>query len=310
MLSENSYNGTGFVIRGLTDIPELKVPLFITFLLVYFMILFGNLTVFVTILGVSRLHTPMYIFLANLSLIDISCTSDIIPNMLQNLLMPSKIIPLVGCVIQMYIFLFSTCMEFCLLSAMAYDRYVAICHPLRYAIFMSLRYTIALATISWVIGLLHPITHTVLISKLSFCSSHLIDHYFCDLTPLLTLSCSDTSLIEIVTYINCACILLPAFLLSLISYIFIILTVLKIKSTEGRKKAFSTCSSHLISINLFYWTIICLYMRPTSSYSLHQDKYFSLLFTILVPLLNPVIYSLKNQDVKNALKKMYLKRVY
>ncbi|XP_053307137.1 olfactory receptor 1019-like [Spea bombifrons] len=190
------------------------------------------------------------------------------------------------------------------MEAMAYDRYVAICHPLHYFIFMSLRHTVILAAASWIIGFMDTTGHAVLISKMSFCKSYLIDHFFCDLPPLLKISCSDKFTVEMLTIGEGAIFAVLAFLLTLLSYMFIVASVLKIKSAEGRKKTFSTCISHLTCVSVFYVTITSLYMKPTSSYSLKQHKYFALLFIVLIPILNPVIYTLKNQEVKDTLKKL------
>ncbi|XP_053305933.1 olfactory receptor 1019-like [Spea bombifrons] len=262
------------------------------------------MAIIVVILNDSQLHTPMYILLINLSLTDIGNTSDILPKVLNTLLTQIKTVYLVECVTQMYIFVCLTLTEVLILSAMAYDRYVAICHPLHYFIFMSLRHTVAFAVASWTIGFLDPIGHAVLISKLSFCKSHLIDHFFCDVTPLLKLSCSDTFKIEMLTYVVGTTIDIPAFLLTFVSYVFIVSSILKIQSSEGRQKAFSTCTSHLTCVTLFYVTLISLYMRPTSSLSLKNNKFFALIYVVLIPMLNPVIYTLKNHDVKEALKKL------
>ncbi|XP_053305947.1 olfactory receptor 1019-like [Spea bombifrons] len=304
MILENKKNETVFSIQGLTDIPELQFPTFLIFLLCYIIIFWGNITIFLAILSDSHLHTPMYIFLLNLSLLDISNTSNILPKILNVLLTQHKFISFLGCMSQMYFFLSLTLSEVLLLAAMAYDRYVAICHPLHYFYLMSLRHTFALATSSWGIGFLDAIGHAVSVSNLCFCASHLIDHIFCDMTPLLKISCSDTFKVEMLTFVEGAILPIPAFLLTLISYVFIISTILQIRSAEGRQKAFSTCTSHLTCVTIFYGTITCMYMRPTTSYFPKQDKFFALLFIVLIPMLNPVIYSLKNQDVKSALKKM------
>ncbi|XP_053305952.1 olfactory receptor 1019-like [Spea bombifrons] len=186
---------------------------------------------------------------------------------------------------------------------MAYDRYLAICHPLHYFILMSLRQTAALAVTAWTVGFLVPTGHAALISGLSFCASHLVDYIFCDITPLLKLSCSETFNVAMLSIVDGAILAFPTFLFTLISYVFIISNILKIKTTEGRRKAFSTCASHLTCVTVFYVTVMGLYMRPTSSYQPKQDKFFALLFVVLVPMLNPIIYSLKNQDVKDALMK-------
>ncbi|XP_053305959.1 olfactory receptor 1019-like [Spea bombifrons] len=297
------YNGTGFIIEGFNDTKELQLPIFIIFLLIYFIILFGNAAILIAILGDSNLHTPMYIFLIKLSFIDITYASNIIPKLLHILLTQHKTISFSGCIIQMYIFIYLTCTELLLLGAMAYDRYVAICHPLHYYILMTIRDCCVLIITASSIGLLDPVAHAMLISRMNFCASRHIDHFFCDVTPLLKLSCSDTSKVEMITYIFGTLILFPAFLLTLLSYILIISNILKVKSAEGRRKAFSTCTSHLTSVTMFYGTIICLYMRPTASYAPSQDKFFALIYVVMIPILNPIIYSLKNQDIKSALKK-------
>ncbi|CAH2322332.1 olfactory receptor 2M2-like, partial [Pelobates cultripes] len=304
MNSEVPQNVSGFLIYGLTDIPELQVPVFITFLVVYFIIVFNNTSLFLAVLVDPHLHTPMYIFLTHLSLIDVTYTSNVLPKLLNIILTQCKNISFAGCITQMYIFASLTCTEFLLLSAMAYDRYAAICSPLYYFILMSMKRCAVLISTAWFIGFLNPTGHAVLISAISFCSSRLIDHFFCDVIPLLKLSCTDTSIVEMLSYIEGVLLVFPAFLLTVISYICIIAAILKIKSAEGRHKAFSTCTSHLTCVIIFYLTVMSVYMRPTSSASLKKDKFFSLLYIVLVPMLNPIIYSLKNQEVKNALKKL------
>ncbi|XP_053305937.1 olfactory receptor 1019-like [Spea bombifrons] len=301
---EDKQNVTVFFIQGLTDFPKLQFTIFLLFLLSYVIVFLGNITIFVVILHDPHLHTPMYIFLMNLSLTDIGNTSNVLPKMLTILLTQRKTISFEGCMTQLVMFISLTVTEVLILSAMAYDRYVAICHPLHYFILMSLRYTFILIVASWTIGFLDTTGHAVLVSKLSFCETHLIDHVFCDLTTLLKISCSDTFKVEMLTFIEGGIFTVPAFLLTFISYIFIVYTVLKIKSSGGRRKAFSTCASHLTCVTMYYGTLIPLYMRPTSSYSPKQDKFFSLLYIVLIPMLNPVIYTLKNQDIKEAMKRL------
>ncbi|KAM4702776.1 olfactory receptor 5AR1-like [Rhinophrynus dorsalis] len=203
----------------------------------------------------------------------------------------------------MHVFMSLASTEMLVLAAMAYDRYVAICHPLHYTLLMSLKRSVCLALVIWSVGLVDPIGHVIMFSNLSYCASHLIDHFFCDLTALLKLSCSDTFKVEMLNYIEGTIIGFISLLLILVSYIFIISTILNIKSSEGRYKTFSTCTAHLTSVIIYYGTLICLDMKPTSTYSPKQDKFFALLYIILVPMLNPIIYSLKNQDMKDALKK-------
>ncbi|XP_063289864.1 olfactory receptor 5AR1-like [Pelobates fuscus] len=304
MMSENESNPNEFTVQGFSDLPYLQLPLFITFLSAYLIIVFSNLLIFTSIVLFSHLHTPMYIFLCNLSAIDISYTSTILPKLLAMLLTQCKSISFLDCFIQMYFFLSFACTEVLLLAAMAYDRYVAICHPLHYSILMSPKHCARLVLAVWVMGLLDPVAHTILIANFSYCRSHHIDHIFCDLTSLLKLTCSDTFTIEIWNYIDGALLSVSAFILTLISYVFIISTILNIQSASGRHKAFSTCSSHITCVIIFYGTLICLYMRPISMYSPRQDKFFALLYIILIPVLNPLLYTLKNKDFKNVFKKM------
>ncbi|XP_075034365.1 olfactory receptor 5M11-like [Mixophyes fleayi] len=298
-------NGTEFSMEGLSDIPELQYPVFIIFLFIYFIIIFGNIGIVVVICLNSHLQTPMYMFLMHLSIIDIAYTSNILPKLLNMLITKNNTISFWGCICQMYFFLALACTEVLLLAAMAYDRYVAICHPLHYIVLMSMRQSAGLAAIAWTIGFINSSGHAVLISKLSFCASNVIDHFFCDIIPLLKISCSDTFKVEILNYFGGTLLLASAFMLTLVSYIFIIAAILKIKYTESQRKAFSTCSSHLTCVIMFYGTMICLYMRPTTSYTPKQDKFIALLYAILVPVLNPVIYSLNNQEVKSALVKFW-----
>eukprot|EP00079_Xenopus_tropicalis_P037320 XP_017951091.1 PREDICTED: olfactory receptor 8H1-like [Xenopus tropicalis] len=283
MVSRSQENISGFIIQGFSDTPELQISLFVLFLGIYLIILLGNLIIFLVISCNPHLHTPMYIFLQNLSLIDISFSSNILPNLLHILLTQQNNISFLGCMTQMYLFVSLTASENFLLTAMAYDRYVAICDPLHYIARMSRKHCAGLITAAFTVGFVDPVGHVVLISKLSYCASHLINHFFCDVTPLLKLSCSSTFSVE------------------LFIYIFIISAILKIQSSEGRQKAFSTCASHLACVITLYGTIFCLYMRPTTSYSLKRDKYFSLLYIVLGPLLNPLIYTLKNRDFQSSL---------
>ncbi|CAH2322328.1 olfactory receptor 1019-like, partial [Pelobates cultripes] len=268
----------------------------------YLIIILSNLIIFASIILDSHLHTPMYIFLCNLSVIDISYTSTTLPNLLAMLLTQCKTISFLECFIQLYFFMCFASTEILLLAAMAYDRYVAICHPLHYSILMSPKHCVRLVLAMWVMGLLDPVAHTILIANLSYCHSHHIDHFFCDVTPLLKLTCSDTFPVELCTYIYGTLLCVSAFTLTLVSYVFIISTILNIQSSSGRRKAFSTCSSHITCVIIFYGTIISMYMRPTSVYSPGQDKFFALLYIVLIPILNPLIYTLKNKDFNHILK--------
>ncbi|KAM3913269.1 olfactory receptor 8A1-like [Leptodactylus fuscus] len=300
----NQFNATWFSIEGLSNLPELRYPVLTIFLCIYLIILFGNLTIFAVVCWNPRLHTPMYMFLMNLSIIDIGYTSNLLPNLLCMFIINNNAISFWGCMSQVYFFVAFACTEILLLAAMAYDRYVAICQPLHYIIVMNVRKSAGLTVTAWSVGFIDASGHLRAISKLSFCASHLIDHFFCDIIPLLKISCSDTSGVEMLNYIEGTILVGTAFLLTLVSYIFIISSIVRIQSTSGRQKAFSTCSSHLTCVCLFYGTLICVYVRPTSSYSPKQDKFISLLYAILVPLLNPLIYSLKNQEIKSSIVKL------
>ncbi|KAE8589931.1 hypothetical protein XENTR_v10017854, partial [Xenopus tropicalis] len=293
-----------FIIQGFSDTPEPQISLFVLFLGIYLIILLGNLIIFLVISCNPHLHTPMYIFLQNLSLIDISSTSNILPNLLHILLTQQNNISFLGCMTQMYVFASLAGNEFFLLTAMAYDRYVAICDPLHYIARMSRKHCAGLITAAFTGGFGESMGHLVLISKLSYCASHLINHFFCDVTPLLKLSCSSTFSVELLFYIEGILVVFNSFLPTLTSYIFIISAILKIQSSEGRQKAFSTCASHLACVITLYGTIFCLYMRPTSSYNIKTDKFFALLYIVLGPVLNPLIYTLKNREFQSSLNKM------
>uniref|UniRef100_A0A803JUM9 Olfactory receptor n=1 Tax=Xenopus tropicalis TaxID=8364 RepID=A0A803JUM9_XENTR len=290
-------NVSGFIIQGFSDTPELQTSLFVLFLGIYLIILLGNLIIFLVISCNPHLHTPMYIFLLNLSLIDISFTTNIFPNLLHILLTQQNNISFLGCMTQMHVYGFMAGSEYFLLTAMAYDRYVAICDPLHYIARMSRKH-------SFTVGFGESFSLIVLISKLSYCASRLINHFFCDVTPLLKLSCSSTFSVELLIYIEGTLLGFNSFLLTLTSYIFIISAILKIQSSEGRQKAFSTCASHLACVLTLYGTVICLYMRPTTSYSIKRDKYFSLLYIALGPVLNPLIYTLKNREIHSSFNKV------
>ncbi|XP_063289859.1 olfactory receptor 5AR1-like [Pelobates fuscus] len=304
MASENKSNSDKFTVQGFTDLSELQFPVFMFFLFIYLIIVLSNVTVFASIALNSHLHTPMYIFLCNLSVIDIAYTSTILPKLLAMLFTQCKTISFLECFIQVYFFIAFACTEVLLLAAMAYDRYIAICHPLRYSILMSQQRCAHLATAVWITSLFDPVIHTSLITNLSFCSSHNIDHFFCDATPLLKITCSDTFTIEIWTYINGTLLVISALIFTLVSYVFIITAILNIQSAVGRQKAFSTCASHMTCVIIFYGTIISVYIRPTSTYSPQQDKFFALLYVVCIPMLNPIIYTLKNKDFHHVFKKL------
>ncbi|XP_018080191.1 olfactory receptor 8H1 [Xenopus laevis] len=301
MVAPSQENASGFIIQGFSETPELQISLFVLFLVIYLIILLGNLIIFLVISYSPHLHTPMYLFLQNLSIIDISFTTNILPNLLHILLTQQNNISFLGCMTQMYVFVALAASEYFLLTAMAYDRYVAICDPLHYISRMSMKYCAWLITAAYAVGFVDTVGHLVLISKLSYCASHIVNHFFCDMAPLLKLSCSSTFSVELLFYIEGTLIFFNCFLLTLTSYIFIISAILKIQSSEGQQKAFSTCASHLTCVMTLYGTVFCLYMRPQKSYSLKSDKFFSLLYIVLGPILNPLIYTMKNKEFKASL---------
>uniref|UniRef100_A0A8C5SGY0 Olfactory receptor n=1 Tax=Laticauda laticaudata TaxID=8630 RepID=A0A8C5SGY0_LATLA len=294
-----------FILLGITNQKELQLPLFVLFLLVYIITLVGNLGMIMVIKTDSRLHIPMYFFLSNLAFVDINYSSSISPNMLVSLLTERKSIGFAACAIQMFVFVICGSTECLLLAVMAFDRYVAICHPLRYSVIMSGKICVGLAAISYFLGIFYAVLHTTLSFSLSFCGSNLINHYYCDIPPLLQLSCSDTHTNETVIFVQVSINCVGTTVTILFSYASILTTILKIRSTQSRRKAFSTCSSHLIVVSLFYGTIFFMYLRPSSIYSLEQDKVASLFYTVVIPMLNPLIYSLRNKEVKEAFWKMF-----
>ncbi|XP_053549006.1 olfactory receptor-like protein COR4 [Bombina bombina] len=304
MFSFNHSDVRGFTIQGITDILELQLPLFFFLLLLYLIIITGNMTIVAAISQDRHLYTPMYILLMNLSIDDILLTSSVLPSILHNLVTDSKDMSFAGCITQMYTYISFLCTEVLLLAAMAYDRYVAICHPLHYVLLMSQRHCAYFIGATWSVAFLSLTGYPILVSKLHFCASHLLKHIFCDMSPVMKLSCGGLFYIDILIYTEGPLLGLGPFLFTLISYIYIISTIIKIQSSEGRRKAFSTCASHLTCVILYYGTVISLHLRPTSSYLPSVDKYFSLINVILVPMLNPLIYSFKNQEIRNALNKI------
>ncbi|XP_029431446.1 olfactory receptor 1019-like [Rhinatrema bivittatum] len=304
MAEENHTLVTEFLLLGFTNDSQLQFVLFVVFLMIYLMTLLGNFGIILLIQLDPRLHTPMYFFLCNLSFVDLCCSSAITPKILVNFLSENKAISYLGCAAQLYFFLAFACTDNFLLAAMAYDRYVAICNPLLYPVLMTRKVCTQLASIVYIAGFLYSILQTGNTFRLSFCRSNVINHFFCDIPPLLKLSCMDTYLNEIVLNTFAVLISLPSILVILISYTSILSNVLRIRSAEGRRKAFSTCASHFVSVTLFYGSALFMYLRPSSAYSLKQDRIISVFYTVVIPMLNPLIYCLRNQEVKAALRKI------
>ncbi|XP_078518732.1 olfactory receptor 1f45-like [Lissotriton helveticus] len=300
---DNKTSVANFILLGLSSNPKHDSLLFVLFFIMYFTTLIGNVAIILVIIISRQLHTPMYFFLCNLSMVDLCLTTATVPKLLFNLLSGQKTISLYGCFIQMYFFFCAGVMDGILLAMMAFDRYLAICDPMHYTTIMSWRVCVVLVAGSWVIVCLHSVMHTVMITRLSFCSSNVIHHFFCDVPPLLKLSCSTTFANEMIIFTEGSFFIMGPMIFILISYIRIISTVLKIQSTNGKDKAFSTCTSHLTVVTLFYGAILFMYFRPSSSYSLEYDKAISVIYTVVTPMLNPFIYSLRNKEVKGALRK-------
>nr|XP_026236242.1 olfactory receptor 1019 [Urocitellus parryii] len=304
MDKENHSTVTEFIFMGITQDPQLQMIFFVVFLIVYLVNVVGNVGMIILIISDTQLHTPMYIFLCNLSFVDLGYSTAIAPRMLADFLTKHKVISFSSCATQFAFFVGFVDAECYVLAAMAYDRFVAICRPLHYSTLMSKRVCWAFMLGSYLAGLLSLVAHTSLTFSLNYCGSNIINHFFCEIPPLLALSCSDTYVSEILLFSLCGFIEFSTILIIVISYAFILLAIIRMRSSEGRFKAFSTCGSHLTGVTLFYGTVMFMYLRPTSSYSLDQDKWASVFYTIIIPMLNPLIYSLRNKDVKAAFKKL------
>lgn len=298
---EKNTTVTEFIFLGFTDQPGLQSPLFLLFLFIYIVTLVGNLGMILLIRTDTRLHTPMYFFLGNLSLVDVCYSTVIAPRMLITYLSEIQTIPFKECAVQYFFFCIAASSECCLLAAMAYDHYAAICSPLLYAIIMSRRLCILLVVVAYVCGFVNALVHTILIFNLSFCGSNVINHFFCDVPPILKLSCSDTHITDIVHFIFSTIVVSSTFLTILVSYACILTAILRIYSNTGQRKTFSTCASHLTAVTIFYGTVIFMYLRPNSNFAMNKDKIISVFYTLVIPMLNPMIYSLRNKEVKDAL---------
>ena len=307
MMRGNQSHITEFLLLGLTSDPKQQVWLFASFLAMYLVNGGGNSVIIAAVRGDAHLHTAMYFFLSNLSLVDICFTTVIVPQMLLNVLTQRKAILFAQCLAQMYFFVAFGITDSFLLAAMALDRYVAICHPLRYTTTMNPRCCLQLVTASWLVSHLHSLTHTILMARLSFCGPNVIHHFFCDVQPLLMLSCSDTSLNELLAFTEGSFVIMSPFIFITVSYVYITRAVLRVPSGRGRYKVFSTCGSHLTVVALFYGTVISVYIRPSSTYSVMKDRVITVIYTVVIPMMNPFIYSLRNKDMKQAMKKLMRK---
>ncbi|KFO21750.1 Olfactory receptor 8J3 [Fukomys damarensis] len=293
---------TEFILTGVSERPELQVPLFLGFLGIYVLTVMGNLGI-ITLTSVDpRLQTPMYFFLRHLAVINFSNSTVITPKMLSNFLAQKKSISYYACATQLAGFLFFIVAEVFMLAVMAYDRYVAICNPLLYMVVVSRRVCLLLVSLTYLYGLFTAVVFTPCVFSLSFCSSNIINHFYCDITPLIALSCSDTYVTEILVFLSAGTHLISSVTIVVVSYFNIILSILRMRSSEGRKKAFSTCGSHVMAVTVFYGTLLFMYLQPGTNHSLDTDKMASVFYTLVIPMLNPMIYSLRNKDVKAALK--------
>ncbi|EDL16902.1 olfactory receptor 5P76 [Mus musculus] len=301
---------TGFILLGLTDDPVLRVVLFVIILCIYLVTVSGNLSTILLIRVSSQLHHPMYFFLSHLASADIGYSSSVTPNMLVNFLVERNTISYLGCGIQLGSAVFFGTVECFLLAAMAYDRFIAICSPLLYSNKMSTQVCVQLLVGSYIGGFLNASSFTLSFFSLVFCGPNRVNHFFCDFAPLVKLSCSDVSVPAVVPSFTAGSIIIVTIFVIAVSYIYILITILKMRSTEGRQKAFSTCTSHLTAVTLFYGTITFIYVMPKSSYSTDQNKVVSVFYMVVVPMLNPLIYSLRNKEIKGALKRQLAKNTF
>ncbi|XP_040195222.1 olfactory receptor-like protein I9 [Rana temporaria] len=297
---------SGFTLLAFSDLHYNHGVLFSTLVVIYALTWTANLLLISSIILSAQLHTPMYFFLVNLSVVDFSFSTMTVPKLLSCILRGGTSISFHGCFLQMFFFVLLGTTENFLLSVMAFDRYLAVCTPLRYLSLMNDKVMLTMNISCWVASCLHSILYTYTLSQLKYCEDRLIHHFFCDVTSLLKLSCSNTSLAELLIYTEGSMVITIPFLLILISYVAIASAIVKIKTSSSRSKAFSSCSSHLMVISLFYGTIIFIYIRPPSNYSSQYDRIVSMAYTIITPMLNPFIYSLRNQDVKQAMKKLIM----
>ncbi|KAG3271658.1 olfactory receptor 5AC1-like [Ictidomys tridecemlineatus] len=298
---------TEFVLTGLTHRPELKMPLFLVFLVIYLITMVGNLGLIALIWKDPHLHTPMYLFLSSLAMADASTSSSVTPKMLINFLSKNHKISLAECFTQFYFLGSSATTECFLLLVMAYDRYVAICNPLLYPVVMSNSLCTQFISASYLVGFLHLVIHVGLLVRLTFCRSNIIRYYYCEILQLFKISCTD-SRVNMMVLLNFSVFIQAfTFLNIIVSYIKVLFAILKKKSEKGRRKAFSTCSAHLLSVSLFYGTLFLIYVCPGSGPVEDKENMFSLLYTIIIPLLNPFIYSLRNKEVIGALRRLMKK---
>ncbi|XP_027673792.2 olfactory receptor 11A1-like [Chelonia mydas] len=304
---ENQTSISEFILLGFGNLPGLQILFFLLFLGIYIVTMAANLVIVVLVVVDQHLHSPMYFFLGNLSWLEICYSSTIVPRMMASFLTGDRTVSVTGCMVQFYWFGVLLTVECYLLVSMSYDRYLAICKPLRYATLMNGRFCMQLTAGSWLSSFIILAIIIYLVSQLAFCGPNEIDNFFCDLTQMINLSCSDTGLVNLATLIFSSTNIILPFLLTLASYVYIISTILRISSITGKQKAFSTCSSHLIMVTIYYGTLITVYMLPNTGALRILNKFVSVLYTVLTPLINPLIYSLRNKKVKEALRRAWQK---
>ncbi|XP_043828048.1 olfactory receptor 1009-like [Dromiciops gliroides] len=310
MASGNYTRVTEFVLVGLKCHPKLQVILFLLVLFFYLINVTGNLGMIILIWVDARLHTPMYFFLRHLSFVDMSFSSIVAPKMLRDFFEEKKTISFLGCFFQQWFFGLFVAIECFLLTSMAYDHYVAICNPLLYSIIMSQKHCNQLVAINYVAGFINAMIHAPSAFRLPFCGPNVINHFFCDIIPIFSLICADTSINKLVLFIVSGIVGVFSGLIILVSYIYILSAILRIQSAEGRRKAFSTCSSHLTAVTILYGTLFFVYVQPKSSFSVDTNKLVSVFYTSVTPMLNPLIYSLRNKEVKDAIHRTIAKRKF
>ncbi|KAM8921481.1 olfactory receptor 5V1-like [Pelodytes ibericus] len=302
MDNSNQTAGSGFILIGLSSAPHLQAIYFFLFFVMYVITLSGNVLLIAAVKLNIRLQTPMYFFLVNLAFIDICLASTVVPHLLVSTLTHDLRISLLGCATQMFLALVFGAGECMILAVMSFDRYAAICKPLHYNNIMNKRLCILMVAVSWATCCINSAIHVGLTFQLPYCRSRHVDHFFCEIPPFFRLSCRDTWLNEVAVYVSAITIVMCCFILTLTSYAHIVSTVVKIRSSQGRQKAFSTCASHLTVITLYYGTIMFMYMRPRAMYSPNTDKTTSILYTAVTPMVNPIIYSIRNENVKGTIK--------
>ncbi|XP_006158433.1 olfactory receptor 5B2-like [Tupaia chinensis] len=301
---ENTTKVTHFILLGLTNTTDLQIPLFVLFTLIYLITLTGNLGMMVLIMLDSRLHTPLYFFLSNLSFVDLCYSTTITPKVIAGFLIQDKVISYNACAAQLFFFVALATVENLLLASMAYDRYAAVCKPLHYTTIMTTSMCARLAVGPYIYGFLTASIYICNTFNLSFCKSNVVHQFFCDFPAVMALSCSDKHISELILLFISSFNVSFGLLVIMISYLFIFITILKMHSSRGHQKALSTCASHLTAVSIFYGTIIFMYLQPSSNHSMDTDKIASVFYTMVIPMLNPVVYSLRNKEVKNAFKKV------